>query len=39
MNEALTTRESNLYVKYSKLESALSNLYSQQNWLTQQFSS
>lgn len=36
MNEALTTRENNLYTKYSKLETALSNLYSQQNWLMQQ---
>lgn len=36
MNEALTTRETNLYNKYSKLESALASLYSQQNWLTQQ---
>lgn len=38
MNEALTTRETNLYNKYSKLETALSKLYSQQNWLTQQLS-
>lgn len=36
MNEALTTRENNLYNKYSKLETALGKLYSQQNWLSQQ---
>lgn len=39
MKTALTTRENNLYTKYSKLETAMSNLSSQQSWLTQQFSS
>ena len=38
MNAALTKREDKLYLKYSKLESALGNLYAQQNWLAQQFS-
>ena len=38
MKSALTTRENNLYNKYSKLETAMSKLAAQQSWLMQQFS-